>query len=149
MAKKVVVTAALCGAATMKEQNPNVPYTTEEYVREAKRAEEAGAAIIHVHFREPDTGKPTTDAAIMKEVVGALRENTGLLLNLSTGVGPEARQGDRVVRADVWIVRTGSVSFRFAKDDLPVVRLVGLPHDDDRVSRDGLKIRAADDGDVG
>jgi len=90
MKKKVVITAALSGAAPTKGANPNVPYTTKEYIKEAKRAEEAGAAVLHVHFREPDTGMPTTDPDIMEEVVQGIRENTNALLNLSTGVYPEA-----------------------------------------------------------
>jgi 3-keto-5-aminohexanoate cleavage enzyme len=90
MRDKVVITAALSGAAPTKAANPAVPHTTEEYVREAKRAEEAGAAVVHVHFRDPNTGAPTTDPAIMQEVVQGIRENTNLLLNLSTGVYPEA-----------------------------------------------------------
>src|SRR3989304_5084353 len=90
MKNKVIISAALSGAAPIREANPNVPHTTEEYLREAKRAEDAGAAIVHIHFREPDTGNPTTDPAIMKEVVEAIQKNTGLLINLSTGVLPDA-----------------------------------------------------------
>lgn len=90
MKDKVVITAALSGAAPTRAANPAVPHTPEEYVREAKRAEEAGAAVVHVHFREPNTGAPTTDPAIMQEVVQGIRENTKVLLNLSTGVYPEA-----------------------------------------------------------
>ena len=96
MAQKVVITAALAGSVTMKEHNPNVPYTPEEYVREAVRAEEAGAAVFHVHFRDPVTGVPTTDPAIMKEVVQGIRENTSVLLNLSTGVSLESTLEERI-----------------------------------------------------
>ena len=60
----------------MKEHNPSVPYTPEEFAREAKRAEEAGAAIAHIHFREFDTGKPTTDPKYMVPIYQALVENT-------------------------------------------------------------------------
>ncbi len=95
MAEKVIITAALAGSVTMKEHNPNVPYTPEEFVREAVRAEEAGAAIAHIHFRDPVTGLPTTDPAIMQEVVQGLRENTRLLLNLSTGVSLESTLEER------------------------------------------------------
>ena len=63
MKKKVIITAALSGSVTLKEHNPNVPYTPEEFVREAVRAEEAGAAVVHVHFRDPVSGTPTTDPA--------------------------------------------------------------------------------------
>lgn len=95
MSKKVVITAALSGSLTMKEHNPNVPYTPEELVREAVRAEEAGAAVVHVHFRDPGTGQPTTDPAIMAEGVQGIFENTGLLLNLSTGVRVESSLEER------------------------------------------------------
>ena len=90
MKDKVVITAAISGAAPTRGANPAVPHTAEEYVAEAKRAEEAGAAVVHVHFRDPNTGAPTTDPAIMQEVVQGIRENTKVLLNLSTGVYPEA-----------------------------------------------------------
>jgi len=95
MKKKVVITAALSGSMTMKEHNPNVPYTPEEFVREAVRAEEAGAAVVHVHFRDPVSGIPTTDLCVMAEVVQGIRENTGLLLNLSTGVSLESTLEER------------------------------------------------------
>ena len=58
--EKLIITAAICGAEVTKKQNPNVPYTVEEMVREAKSAYNAGAAIIHVHVREDD-GTPTQD----------------------------------------------------------------------------------------
>jgi 3-keto-5-aminohexanoate cleavage enzyme len=95
MAQKVIITAALAGSVTMKEHNPNVPYTPQEFVREAVRAEEAGAAVVHVHFRDPNTGIPTTDPDVMQEVVQGIRENTGLLLNLSTGVSLESTLEER------------------------------------------------------
>jgi 3-keto-5-aminohexanoate cleavage enzyme len=95
MKKKVVITAALSGSVTTKEHNPNVPYTPEEFVREAVRAEEAGAAVVHIHFRDPVSGTPTTDPVVMKEVVEGIRENTGLLLNLSTGVSLESTLEER------------------------------------------------------
>ena len=51
---KLIITAAICGAEVTKEQNPNVPYTVEEIVREAKSAVDAGAAIVHLHVRWDD-----------------------------------------------------------------------------------------------
>ena len=56
--EKLIITAAICGAEVTKEQNPAVPYTVEEIVREAKSAVDAGAAIVHLHVREDD-GTPT------------------------------------------------------------------------------------------
>ena len=63
---KLIITAAICGAEVTKEQNPNVPYTVEEIVREAKSAVDAGAAIVHLHVRWDD-GTPTQDRGRFQE----------------------------------------------------------------------------------
>jgi 3-keto-5-aminohexanoate cleavage enzyme len=56
--EKLIITAAICGAEVTKANNPAVPYTKEEIVREAKSAYDAGASVIHLHVRFDD-GKPT------------------------------------------------------------------------------------------
>ena len=68
---KLIITAAICGAEVTKEQNPNVPYTVEEIVREAKSAVDAGAAIVHLHVRWDD-GTPTQDRARFQECEEAI-----------------------------------------------------------------------------
>lgn len=68
---KLIITAAICGAEVTKEQNPAVPYTVEEIVREAKSAYDAGAAIVHVHVREDD-GTPTQSKERFKECIEAI-----------------------------------------------------------------------------
>ena len=68
---KLILTAAICGAEVTKEQNPAVPYTIDEIVREAKSAYDAGAAVIHVHVREDD-GTPTQSKARFKEALVAI-----------------------------------------------------------------------------
>ncbi|MDD3742506.1 MAG: 3-keto-5-aminohexanoate cleavage protein, partial [Lentimicrobiaceae bacterium] len=52
--EKLIITAAISGAEVLKEHNPAVPYTKEEFVREAKSAYDAGASIIHLHVRWDD-----------------------------------------------------------------------------------------------
>ncbi|HMM58552.1 MAG TPA: 3-keto-5-aminohexanoate cleavage protein, partial [Candidatus Rifleibacterium sp.] len=52
--EKLIITAAICGAEVTKENNPAVPYTIAELVREAESAVNAGASIIHLHVREDD-----------------------------------------------------------------------------------------------
>ena len=69
--EKLIITAAICGAEVTKEQNPAVPYTVEEIVREAKSAVDAGAAIVHIHVREDD-GTPTQSKARFKECIDAI-----------------------------------------------------------------------------
>mgnify|MGYP001433973595 FL=1 len=69
--EKLIITAAIGGAEDTKEQNPAVPYTVEEIVREAKSAVDAGAAIVHLHVREDD-GTPTQSKARFKECIDAI-----------------------------------------------------------------------------
>jgi 3-keto-5-aminohexanoate cleavage enzyme len=92
---KVVITAGLTGALTRKQQNPAVPYRPEEWAAEVRRCEEAGAAIIAVHFREYETGDPTVDSVVMQETIDAITSNCNCIVNLSTGVGLNTSLEDR------------------------------------------------------
>ncbi len=120
MKDKIVITAALTGGATRKEQNPAVPYTTEEFVAEAKRCEEAGAAIVHIHFRDPKTGYQTFNPAIMKEVTEAIQQETKVILNLTTGgLGPgtdlESRKQTVIhMSPEMCSLNPGTTNFCFA-----------------------------------
>ena len=69
---KLIITAAICGAEVMKEQNPAVPYTIEELAREAKLAYDAGASVIHLHVRWDD-GTPTQDRERFRLAIEAIR----------------------------------------------------------------------------
>ena len=83
--EKLIITAAICGAEVTKEQNPNVPYTVEEIVREAKSAVDAGAAIVHLHVREDD-GRPTQSHVRFQECTEAiLKVCPNVILIPSTG----------------------------------------------------------------
>ena len=83
--EKLIITAAICGAEVTKEQNPNVPYTVEEIVREAKSAVDAGAAIVHLHVREDD-GTPTQSHVRFQECTEAiLKACPNVILIPSTG----------------------------------------------------------------
>ena len=92
---KLIITAAICGAEVTKEQNPAVPYTVEEIVREAKSAVDAGAAIVHLHVREDD-GTPTQSRARFQECEDAIYKvcpNVILIPSTGGAVGmtPEER----------------------------------------------------------
>lgn len=83
--EKLIITAAICGAEVTKEQNPNVPYTVEEIVREAKSAVDAGAAIVHLHVREDD-GTPTQSHVRFQECEEAIyKACPNVILIPSTG----------------------------------------------------------------
>ena len=93
--EKLIITAAICGAEVTKEQNPAVPYTVEEMVREAKSAHEAGAAILHIHVRN-DNGAPTQDRERFRAVMDAIRKELPDVIMIpstggATGMTPEER----------------------------------------------------------
>ena len=83
--EKLIISACICGAEVTKENNPAVPYTVEEIVREAKSAYDAGAALIHLHVRWDD-GTPTQDKGRFQEMVDAIRkECPDVIIQPSTG----------------------------------------------------------------
>lgn len=93
--QKVIICAALAGAATMKHQNPAVPYTPEEFAIESARCFDAGAAMVHVHARDDD-GMPTHEIDRIRATHDAIKDKTPeLIVNLSSAVGlgktPEQR----------------------------------------------------------
>jgi uncharacterized protein (DUF849 family) len=79
-----LITVAPTGAETAKSDVPNLPTTLDELVAEAKACEAAGASLIHVHIRDAQH-QPTLDAARLRDTVQALREQTDLVVQLSTG----------------------------------------------------------------
>ena len=79
-----LVTVAPTGAEVDKGRWPQLPTTLEELVAEARACEEAGAALVHVHVRD-DQHRPTLDLPRLTDTVAALREQTGLVVQLSTG----------------------------------------------------------------
>jgi len=79
-----LITVAPTGAETAKADCPQLPTTLEELVETAIRCEAAGASLIHIHRRDADH-QPTLDAVYLRDAVQALREQTSLVLQLSTG----------------------------------------------------------------
>src|ERR1700686_4056634 len=81
---KVIVTAALTGSLTTRKQCPAIPYTPTEIGEEARRAADAGAAIVHIHARTDD-GAPTWDPDTFRRIFTEVRKRTDVILNFSTG----------------------------------------------------------------
>ncbi len=84
MGATTLITVAPTGAESSKADVPALPVTLDELVQTAKECEEAGAAVIHVHIRDDDA-RPTLDLGRLRDTVRALREATGLIVQLSTG----------------------------------------------------------------
>jgi 3-keto-5-aminohexanoate cleavage enzyme len=97
MKDKLVISAALSGAATMKTQNPAVPYTPEEFAEESYKCINEGASVVHVHAREPESGSPTADLGEIQRVIEAIRDRCpGLIINMSTAIGPGFSKEERI-----------------------------------------------------
>ncbi len=82
--EKLIINVAVCGAAPMREQNPNVPYSPAEIAEEALRSWRAGAAVVHIHVRDPEKGTPEFKKEYFSEVVERIRAESDLLINLTT-----------------------------------------------------------------
>jgi len=84
MARKVMITVAVTGSRPTKEMNPAVPYAPGEIVDAAFESYQAGAAIVHVHVRDPKTGQPVYRAELYKEVLEGIRRKCDMIVNLTT-----------------------------------------------------------------
>ncbi|MBQ4818990.1 3-keto-5-aminohexanoate cleavage protein [Aquimarina sp. MMG016] len=83
--KKMILSAALTGAATNRTHCPDIPYTPQELGLEAKRAVDAGAAIVHIHARE-DNGMPSWRTEVFEEITKEVRKHCpDVIINYSTG----------------------------------------------------------------
>ena len=86
MPASTLITVAPTGAETTKADFPQLPTTLEEIVENARRCEDAGAGLVHVHVRDPENDhRPTLDPVRLRDTVQALREATDLVVQLSTG----------------------------------------------------------------
>jgi len=88
MQRKVMISCAVTGSADTPGRNPAVPVTPEQIAKSSIDAAKAGAAIVHIHVRNPKTTKPSMDGALYREVVERIRDSgTDVLINLTTGPG--------------------------------------------------------------
>jgi 3-keto-5-aminohexanoate cleavage enzyme len=84
MENKIIITAAVSGSRPTKEMNPAVPYTPKEIAEAAVDSCRAGAAIAHIHVRDPETGRPAFKADLFKEVLDRIRQQCDMIVNLTT-----------------------------------------------------------------
>ncbi|MEW1815914.1 3-keto-5-aminohexanoate cleavage protein [Streptomyces diastaticus] len=96
MTENVIITCALTGAGDTVRKSPHVPVTPEQIARNAVEAAAAGAAVVHIHVRDPETGDPSRDPKLYREVVERIKETgTDIVINLTAGMG-----GDLVIDPD-------------------------------------------------
>ena len=118
---KLVISAALAGAITTKANNPNVPYTAEEFGDEAKKCYDAGAAIVHIHARDPEKGNPTHDLDLIKAVLDNIKSKApDLIINLSSAISSVATDKQRIAPVQTYkppLASLNTATMNFAVGD--------------------------------
>lgn len=96
MTRPVIVTCALTGGAELSGKNTAVPVSPEQIATSAVEAAKAGAAIVHIHVREPETGRPSMRFELYEETVKRIRDaGTDVVINLTTGAGARFLPGEQ------------------------------------------------------
>ena len=114
--KKVIVTCAITGAIHTPSMSPYLPITPREIEDEAVAAAQAGAAIVHLHARDPQTGQPTQDPAMFREFLPQIAERSDAIINLTTGGAPNMLVEERLqpalqLQPEVASLNMGSMNF--------------------------------------
>ena len=115
---KVVITCAITGSAHTPTMSPALPVTPEEIAEQSIAAAEAGAAIIHLHARIPETGEPTGDPDIYARFLQPIRGSTDAVINITTGGSAAMTVEDRLAavlrfRPEMCSLNMGSINFAF------------------------------------
>jgi uncharacterized protein (DUF849 family) len=116
---RTIISCAITGSIHTPSMSPSLPVTPDEIAEQAVAAHTAGAAIIHLHARDPQTGRPSPDPALFRVPVEALRERTDAILNISTGGSAEMTVEQRLAPARHWApelasLNMGSMNFVFS-----------------------------------
>jgi 3-keto-5-aminohexanoate cleavage enzyme len=112
--RPVVLTVAVTGADVFRENNPNIPYTTQEIADSSIGAAQAGATLVHLHVREDD-GTPSGRPELFKDVIERIRAGSDVLTMVSTGGSAEMTIEERTTgleaAPDISGVESGSMNF--------------------------------------
>lgn len=109
--KKRIVTAAITGAIHTPSMSPYLPITPDQIANEAVRAWEAGATVAHIHVRDPETGRPSPDVNLYREVAEKVKSRCDIILCITTGGGLGMTTQQRV--AAVPLLKPELASFNF------------------------------------
>lgn len=114
--RKVIISCAVTGAIHTPSMSPHLPVTPQEIISDSLAAAEAGATILHLHARDPETGKPTQDPEAFRAFLPQLKQATGAVLNLTTGGSPHMTVAERMrpaaeLQPEVASLNMGSMNF--------------------------------------
>jgi 3,5-dioxohexanoate:acetyl-CoA acetone transferase len=113
---KVIVTAALTGGGSTPSMSPYLPITPQQLADEAVRAYEAGAAIAHVHVRNPETGEPSSNLEYFREVATKVKSRCNVIICFTTGGTPDMTVAERArvvaeLKPELATFNAGSMNF--------------------------------------
>ena len=113
---KVVITCAITGGIHTPTMTPHLPITADEITAESVAAAEAGAAVIHLHARDPETGKPDQSPEAFERFLPRIKQSTNAAINITTGGSPFMTVEERVKPAakfkpEVASLNMGSINF--------------------------------------
>lgn len=116
MARKVIITCAVTGGIHTPTMSDALPYTPDDIAAQSIAAAEAGAAILHLHARDPKTGKPTPDPAVFMQFLPRIKQATDAVINVTTGGGLNMTVEDRlaaplVAKPEMCSLNMGSMNF--------------------------------------
>jgi uncharacterized protein (DUF849 family) len=93
---KVIISCAVTGAVHTPSMSPHLPVTPEEIASQAIEAAQAGAAVLHLHARDPKTGRPTPDPKVFMQFLPRIKEGCSAIVNITTGGGQGMTLADRL-----------------------------------------------------
>ncbi len=85
--KKTIITSAITGGIHTPGMSEYLPITPEQIIADALSAYEAGASVVHIHARDPETGRPNSDIGLFKEIAAGIKEKSDLIVCVTTGGG--------------------------------------------------------------
>jgi uncharacterized protein (DUF849 family) len=110
MSSKVVITCAVTGSIHTPSMSPHLPVTAEEIAEAAIGAAEAGAAIVHLHARDPKDGRPDQSPEAFEPFLRVIKQRSDVVVNLTTGGSPYMSVEERVRPAAVWKPEVASLN---------------------------------------
>lgn len=115
-ARKVIITCAVTGSVHTPTMSPHLPVTPDEIAAQAVGAAEAGAAIIHLHARDPETGRPTPDPSVFMRFLPRIKQACDAVVNITTGGGHTMTLEDRLAaplaaKPEMCSLNMGSMNF--------------------------------------
>jgi uncharacterized protein (DUF849 family) len=114
--RKVIITCAVTGAIHTPTMSPHLPITPDEITREALAAAEAGASILHLHARNPETGQPDQTPEAFGRFLPRIKQGTNAVINITSGGSPYMKVEERILPAAVFkpevaSLNMGSINF--------------------------------------